>query len=250
LTGYKYTSGLEKMIHQMISSSRIRGLCFISLISLATVSFSQTPTIESTAQASAEPTPSVPQSTPKSTAAVAEAKPQSPEPENPAIAEKPAISQQIQQETPDRGLEILGAASTGERVALSLDSIHVANRSIGFAQPRYFFRYLIGQETVEAYTACNGEFFTAKDGEFTNRVKPNSDATSRLVERVCSYLVKPAQVTQSSAEVRSQPNGSVFCTLQTSQTITTYGRSRDDQDWFYTDACGKLGMIHAAQIQR
>jgi hypothetical protein len=38
----------------------------------------------------------------------------------------------------------------------------------------------------------------------------------------------------------------VICTIPEARQITTYGQ---DGEWFYTDACEKLGMIHKSQIR-
>jgi hypothetical protein len=95
----------------------------------------------------------------------------------------------------------------------------------------------------------NGKFYTAQNGEFTNLVKPTSDATQRMLDRVCSHLVRTVRVFNPPSQVRSQPNGTIFCTIQNPQTITIYGEHTDYKGWFYTNACGKLGIIHKSQIQ-
>jgi hypothetical protein len=153
--------------------------------------------------------------------------------------------------------EYQGKASTGEDVTLKLagvrsDSVTVDQRSLGLEKsPSYFFIYKIGVDEVKAFTACNGEYSTSNDGgdTFNNLVKPNSTATRKMLDRVCTYRIETARVFSPPSNVRMGPNDSTICTLRAKTTITTYGRHAD-ADWFYTDACGKLGVIHSSQIRR
>jgi hypothetical protein len=148
----------------------------------------------------------------------------------------------------DRSWETQGTASTGETVTLSFDSIQVATRSLGLTQsPTYFFQYKIGSDHVYAVTACNGEFSTSLDGDRYDVLRrPESEATQKMLNRVCSAWVRPAQVLSPPSHVRMGPKDEIICTLQTSQSITTYGHY---EDWVYTNACGKLGLIHSSQIR-
>jgi hypothetical protein len=146
--------------------------------------------------------------------------------------------------------EYQGKASTGEGVTLNLDTINVALRSLGMeGAPNYFFSYRIGSEDVFAFTQCNGEFSTSTDGDtFQNRVKPSSNATRKMLDRVCRYHVKTVRVFSRPSNVRTEPKGQVLCTLKSKSRITTYG-PYEKGDWFYTDACGTLGVIHFSQIR-
>lgn len=146
--------------------------------------------------------------------------------------------------------EYQGKASTGESVTLNLDSINVVLRSMGMeGPPAYFFSYRIGADDVFAFTGCNGSFSTSTDGTtFKNTIKPNSRATSKMLDRVCSYHVKTVRVFSPPSNVRTEPKGRVICTLKSKNRITTYG-PYENGDWFYTDACGKLGVIHSSQIR-
>jgi hypothetical protein len=146
--------------------------------------------------------------------------------------------------------EYQGKASTGEGVTVNLDSVTVVLRSLGMeGPPAYFFTYKIGGDQVDAFTACNGEYSTSTDGDtFKNLVKPNSKATRNMLDRVCNHLVKTARVVSPPSNVRMGPNDSTICRLRAKTTITTYGRY-EGGDWFYTDACGKLGVIHSSQIR-
>jgi hypothetical protein len=151
--------------------------------------------------------------------------------------------------------EYQGKASTGEDVTLKLDavssgSVTVDQRSLGLEQPpSYFFTYKIGHDEVKAFTACNGEYSTSNDDgdTYKNLVRPASGATRKMLDRVCSYRVKTARVFSPPSNVRMGPNDQIICTLPRKTTITIYGT---DGDWVYTDACGKLGLIHSSQIRR
>ncbi|WP_254048016.1 zinc ribbon domain-containing protein [Synechococcus sp. BDU 130192] len=56
-----------------------------------------------------------------------------------------------------------------------------------------------------------------------------------------------ASVFDPPSNVRSYPNGPIICTVKSPQTIYLYG---NQGDWFYTDVCGDMGMIHSSQIRR
>jgi hypothetical protein len=78
--------------------------------------------------------------------------------------------------------EYQGTASTGERVALNLDSINAGQRG------GKFFTYQIGRDRPFAYTPCNGKFQVANpDGvTFQPLMAPQSEATRKMLDRVCS----------------------------------------------------------------
>jgi hypothetical protein len=80
--------------------------------------------------------------------------------------------------------EYQGIASTGEKVYLNLDSIQLEGRKNG-----YFFIYQIGQERPFAYTPCDGRFqvVTTNGVTFEPLIKPQSEATRKMLDRVCSY---------------------------------------------------------------
>jgi hypothetical protein len=152
--------------------------------------------------------------------------------------------------------EYQGKASTGEDVTVKLDAVYsdsvaVDRRSLGLeGSPSYFFTYKIGRDEVKAFTACNGEYSASNDNgdTYKNVVRPASGATRKMLNRVCNYRVKTARVFSPPSNVRTEPNGNTICTLQSKTRITTYGRY-EGSDWFYTDACGKLGIIHSSQIR-
>ena len=78
--------------------------------------------------------------------------------------------------------EYQGTASTGERVSLNLDSIRPGQRS------GKFFTYQIGRDRPFAYTPCNGKFQVANkdDGTFQPLMAPQSEATRKMLDRVCA----------------------------------------------------------------
>ncbi|MGB5913327.1 MAG: hypothetical protein WBG63_00575 [Phormidesmis sp.] len=59
--------------------------------------------------------------------------------------------------------------------------------------------------------------------------------------------VQTALVYDPSSNVRETPNGYVLCSIDTRAYINIYGHYMDD--WYSTDACGSLGVIHISQIQ-
>jgi hypothetical protein len=147
----------------------------------------------------------------------------------------------------DRSWEEQGKASTGETISLSLDSIQVMKRSLGLAKPPgYFFQYRIGPDRIHGMTSCNGEFSTSRSGDRYGRpIKPKSEANQRMLDRVCSYGVMTVQVS-SPTPVRMGPEGEIICSIKNNRNITLYGQ---DGEWFYTDACRKIGVIHSSQIR-
>jgi hypothetical protein len=148
----------------------------------------------------------------------------------------------------DRSWEEQGKASTGETISLSLDSIQVMKRSLGLTKPPgYFFQYRIGPDRIYGMTSCNGEFSTSRSGDRYGRpIQPKSEANQRMLDRVCSYGVRAVQVLTSPAPVRMGPEGEIICSVKNNRNITLYGQ---DGEWFYTDACRKVGVIHSSQIR-
>jgi hypothetical protein len=146
--------------------------------------------------------------------------------------------------------EYQGRASTGEKVALDLNSIQVVAMSVGRqSRPSYWFTYQIGNEQLFALTPCDGRWQVSQDGDmFGSFMEPKSGATRNMIGRVCQYQVKTATVFAPPSNVRNGPseNDNIRCSIPTRTEITTYG---SDGDWFYTDACGKLGLIHSSQIK-
>lgn len=77
--------------------------------------------------------------------------------------------------------ELQGKASTGERVYLNLDSIQPGQRG------GKFFTYQIGRDRPSAFTPCNGKFQVAnQEGDFQALMTPQSEATRKMLDRVCA----------------------------------------------------------------
>jgi hypothetical protein len=150
----------------------------------------------------------------------------------------------------DATWEYQGRASTGEKVSLNLDSIQVVALSLRSENPpSYWFTYQIGNDRLTALTTCDGRFQVSEDGDtFGEFMTPQSGATRNMLDRVCRYHVKSATVFAPPSNVRTGPSttDNIRCAIRSRTTITTYG---SDGDWFYTDACGRLGMIHVSQIK-
>lgn len=148
--------------------------------------------------------------------------------------------------TPPRW-EYQGTASTGEKVYLNLDSIQQEGRKNG-----YFFTYQIGTDRPLAYTPCDGRFqvVTADGVTFKPLMKPRSEATRKMLARVCNdqpqKSAKVAYVFAPPSNVRTSPNGDILCSVESQKIIQTYG---SQGSWFYTDVCGKMGVIHSSQIK-
>lgn len=78
--------------------------------------------------------------------------------------------------------EYQGVAVTGERVYLDLNSIQFEGRR------GYFFDYRIGNDRVDAYTPCDGRWQVANaNGDFGELMLPQSEATQRMIDRVCGF---------------------------------------------------------------
>jgi hypothetical protein len=149
----------------------------------------------------------------------------------------------------DTTWEYQGRASTGEKVSLNLDSIQVVAMSLRSENPpSYWFTYQIGNDRLTALTTCDGRFQVAEDGVFGDFMTPQSGATRNMLDRVCRYHLRSATVFAPPSNVRTGPSttDNIRCAIRSRTTITTYG---SDGDWFYTDACGRLGMIHISQIK-
>jgi hypothetical protein len=150
----------------------------------------------------------------------------------------------------DATWEYQGRASTGEKVSLNLDSIQVVAMSLRSENPpSYWFTYQIGNDRLTALTPCDGRFQVSQDGVFGEFMTPQSGATRNMLDRVCRAQVKSATVFAPPSNVRASASTTarIRCVVEQQTRITTYGT---DDDWFYTNACGKtLGLIHSSQIR-
>jgi hypothetical protein len=154
----------------------------------------------------------------------------------------------------DTTWEYQGRASTGEKVSLNLNSVQVVRRSLGLkTPPAYFFTYQIGPDRVLSFTECNGDLMISENGgeNYKRKITPQSSAMVSLLDRVCTVTKIQAQVVSPPSNVRmgSDTNSDIICSVKTRKFITTYGAYGINRDWFYTDACGTVGMIHISQIK-
>jgi hypothetical protein len=134
-----------------------------------------------------------------------------------------------------------GAASTGESVNVDLCSVSRASeRSIDFT-------YYLGNQKVISQANCENGSWTTFPERSVHR--PQSAATQRMLEVVCGYRAsepESAMVFSPPSNVRTTPDGDVLCSIGSRRMINIYGSSGD---WYYTDACGRMGVVHSSQIR-
>ncbi|WP_088890902.1 hypothetical protein [Leptolyngbya ohadii] len=99
-----------------------------------------------------------------------------------AVAATALISSTAPLATATPRWEYQGTAVTGERVYLDLNSIRFEGRR------GYFFDYRIGNDFLDAYTPCDGRWQVAdSNGVFSELMLPQSEATQRMLDRVCGF---------------------------------------------------------------
>ncbi|HEY9698801.1 MAG TPA: hypothetical protein V6D10_16170 [Trichocoleus sp.] len=137
-----------------------------------------------------------------------------------------------------------GQSVDGRSVNVDLSSISRASeRSMNFV-------YYLGNERVEAQANCTAGTWTTFPERQAHR--PQSQATQNMVDEVCSRLTSNtpssnrAVVFAPPSNVRVSPNGEVLCAVRSRTTIDTYGSIGD---WYYTNVCGQMGVIHSSQIR-
>ncbi len=140
-----------------------------------------------------------------------------------------------------------GTAVTGQSVNVDLCSISPAStQSVNFV-------YYLGNQRVTSQANCAQGTWTTFPERQVNR--PQSRATQRMLEVVCSYRVSnPGQTSRVGAaivfnppsNVRATPNGDILCSVRQRSTIDIYGSVGD---WYYTNVCGSMGVIHSSQIR-
>lgn len=135
-----------------------------------------------------------------------------------------------------------GTASTGESVNVDLCSVsRASDRSVDFV-------YYLGNEKVVSQANCESGSWTTFPEREVHR--PQSQATQQMIEAVCSHTgaaqIGSAVVFDPPSNVRDSPNGNVLCSINSVTAIATYGSTGD---WYYTDACGSMGVIHSSQVR-
>lgn len=143
-----------------------------------------------------------------------------------------------------------GQTTSGQPIIVELASLSAAEgRQVNFV-------YALGNQRLSSQAQCldsatTGFWTTLDDGVVRS---PQSPATENMLTIVCSYAdptantrnIQTALVFDPPSNVRDAPNGNVICEVSASTTISTYGNSGS---WYYTDACGRAGVIDSSQIQ-
>jgi hypothetical protein len=140
-----------------------------------------------------------------------------------------------------------GNAVTGQSINVDICSISKASyQSVDFV-------YYLGNEKVISQANCNKGTWIAFSTGRLNR--PQSQATQNMLDVVCDYRSsRPNSIVNSEeafvfdppSNVRTSPNGSILCSVTTPTVINVYGSVNS---WYYTDVCGKAGVIHSSQIR-
>lgn len=135
-----------------------------------------------------------------------------------------------------------GTASTGESVNVDLCSLsRASSRSVDFI-------YYLGNARVVSQANCDSGTWTTFPEKAVHR--PQSQATQHMLEVVCNYTSAAQSaggvVFDPPSNVRDSPNGNVLCSINDVTSIDLYGSTGD---WYYTDACGDMGVIHSSQIR-
>jgi hypothetical protein len=140
-----------------------------------------------------------------------------------------------------------GTAVTGQSVNVDICSISRASyQSVDFV-------YYLGNKKVISQANCNNGTWINFPTRQVNR--PQSQATQDMLNVVCNYSSsRPNSIVHSEeafvfeppSNVRTSPNGSIICVVTIPSVINIYGSTNS---WYYTDVCGRKGVIHSSQIQ-
>ena len=135
-------------------------------------------------------------------------------------------------------LSYMGDSVSGQAITVDVCSISIASeQSLDFV-------YYLGKEAIVSQANCtSGTWTTFPERE---RHQPQSQATQRMVSTVCRGLAELAVVFAPPSNVRTSPNGPILCTLEQAGSLNIYGSTGS---WYYTDACGPFGVIHASQVK-
>lgn len=66
-----------------------------------------------------------------------------------------------------------------------------------------------------------------------------------------SELVDTFMITDPPTNIRDSPNGKVLCVAKKQELIKSFGSTGitdNNGEWFYTNYCGKMGVIHSSQV--
>jgi len=81
-----------------------------------------------------------------------------------------------------------------------------------------------------------------------NATSINSEVTAagQELRRPSTSRSGVAIVFAPPSNVRVTPNGNILCSVRNSSTINIYGSI---SNWYYSDVCGEMGVIHRSQIR-
>ena len=71
------------------------------------------------------------------------------------------------------------------------------------------------------------------------------------MEPPSSELVSTSQLLSPPTNIRATPNGRILCVAKKSGSIKIYGETGvfdDNGQWYYTNYCGRMGVIHSSQF--
>lgn len=138
-----------------------------------------------------------------------------------------------------------GQSSGGQSINVDLNSIsRASSKSVDFV-------YYLGEERIQSQANCEAGTWTTFPERAINR--PQSQATQNMLNVVCqnrasnsSSRRRVARVFDPPSNVRTSPNGSALCSVRNITDINIYSSTGD---WYYTDVCGEMGVIHSSQIR-
>jgi serine/threonine-protein kinase len=116
------------------------------------------------------------------------------------------------------------------------------------------FVYYLNQERIESEANCaNGTWITFPEKQVNY---PQSNATKKMLDKVCSGKSSSSNSVISGAgaaivfdppsNIRDVPNGKILCSVNEKTTIKIYSINGD---WYNTDVCGTMGVIHKDQLR-
>lgn len=82
--------------------------------------------------------------------------------------------------------------------------------------------------------------------------KPNNQIAQKMFDVVCNSRMSPTRrvvsvVNQDLLSIKTSPNdASIACIVINPKTVNIY---RSVNSWYYTDICGRVGVVHPSQIR-
>lgn len=139
-----------------------------------------------------------------------------------------------------------GTAAGGQALKLDLCSLNTTNA--GAIQ----FVYYLDSTRIESEADCSKGTWTTFPEQQVNR--PKSQATQKMLDRVCAQKTSPNSVSKAGvatvikppSNVRVSPNGAILCSVKEKRDINVYDLKGD---WYTTDVCGTIGVIHSSQLK-